>query len=169
MKTQIGELTLGYMITKKEIEDKLTREGICTVCGKEGGVIVTLFTYNLSFNYSYNKTHTERAEHCISCTPSQPKEISPVIETAKLQVEVINSYEQLLLLKPISECYFSLRCTNIFERESINTIGDLVKYSKRDILKIDNLGKKSFTEIDECIENMGLYFGFPVEALQLNK
>lgn len=41
----------------------------------------------------------------------------------------------------------------------IDTIGDLVQYSKLDMIKFRNFGKKSFMQLDDFIHEMGLEWG----------
>lgn len=51
---------------------------------------------------------------------------------------------------------FSERCLNVFKREGIITIGDLVQKTKAELNSLDNFGLKSFNETREVISNMGL-------------
>ena len=41
----------------------------------------------------------------------------------------------------------------------IDTIGDLVQYSKLDMIKFRNFGKKSLMQLDDFIHEMGLEWG----------
>ena len=51
----------------------------------------------------------------------------------------------------------------------LNTLGDLVKFNKNDLLKFRNFGKKSLTELDELLETMSLSFGMDVAKYKLDK
>ena len=56
---------------------------------------------------------------------------------------------------PIHELELSIRSENCLLRGGMNTIGDLIKKSRDDLLKIRNLGRKSLTEIEEKIASLG--------------
>ena len=59
----------------------------------------------------------------------------------------------------VSECKylnFSTRTWNILKTAGINTVGELVKKSKRDLCKQKNCGRKSLWEIEEKLSEVGL-------------
>ena len=58
----------------------------------------------------------------------------------------------------IEQLNFSQRSYNCLKRSGIDTVGDLVSRTEYEILKIRNLGKKSFEEIRSKIAGMGLTF-----------
>jgi hypothetical protein len=51
---------------------------------------------------------------------------------------------------------FDVRSFNCLRAEDIKTIGDLLRYTKNDLLKIPNLGRKSAESIIEVLDSMGL-------------
>jgi DNA-directed RNA polymerase subunit alpha len=51
----------------------------------------------------------------------------------------------------------------------VETLGDLVKFNKNDLLKFRNFGKKSLTELDEKLEEMKLTFGMDISKYKLDK
>ena len=57
----------------------------------------------------------------------------------------------------------SVRSRNSLQKESIHTLGDLVTRSEEEMLRIDNFGKKSLTEIYELLDEHGLRFGMKME------
>lgn len=57
---------------------------------------------------------------------------------------------------PIEEMDLSVRSYNCLKRASINTVEDLVKKSKNDMLKVRNLGLKSIEEVIAKLEDYGL-------------
>lgn len=63
----------------------------------------------------------------------------------------------------------SVRALNCLKAADIDTLGDLVKYNKNDLLKFRNFGKKSLTELEDLIENKGLSFGMDVSKYKLDK
>ena len=61
-----------------------------------------------------------------------------------------------LLETSIEDMELSPRSSNCLKRASINTIEDLIKKSKEDMLKVRNLGSKSLDEIIYKLEQLGL-------------
>ena len=59
----------------------------------------------------------------------------------------------------------SVRALKCLKCAEIDTLGDLLKYHRADLLKFRNFGKKSLHEIDEMLEHYGLSFGMSEEAL----
>ena len=50
----------------------------------------------------------------------------------------------------------SVRSYNCLKRANINTVEDLIKKSKNDMLKVRNLGLKSIDEVVNKLESYGL-------------
>ena len=73
-----------------------------------------------------------------------------------------------LLEKPITELEL-VRSSNCLEAANIKTIGDLVRKSESTMLKYKNFGKKSLTEINAILADMGLSLGMDVEARLMRK
>ena len=65
--------------------------------------------------------------------------------------------EQVKVLEmPIEEMDLSVRSYNCLKRANINTVDDLIKKSKNDMLKVRNLGLKSIEEVVAKLESYGL-------------
>lgn len=65
--------------------------------------------------------------------------------------------EQVKVLEmPIEEMDLSVRSYNCLKRANINTVDDLIKKSKGDMLKVRNLGLKSIEEVVAKLESYGL-------------
>ncbi len=64
---------------------------------------------------------------------------------------------------PISELELSVRSSNCLGEAHITTIGDLVKKTEMEMLKYRNFGKKSLTEINKILQDMGLHLGMKPE------
>ncbi|HSL87290.1 MAG TPA: DNA-directed RNA polymerase subunit alpha, partial [Bacteroidales bacterium] len=69
--------------------------------------------------------------------------------------EEILHMRQLLKTKLI-DLDLSVRALNCLKAAEVETLGDLVKFNKNDLLKFRNFGKKSLTELDELLESMSL-------------
>ena len=82
--------------------------------------------------------------------------------------EEILHMRQLLKTKLI-DLDLSVRALNCLKAAEVDTVGDLVKFNKNDLLKFRNFGKKSLTELDELLEQMNLSFGMDVTRYKLEK
>ena len=70
-----------------------------------------------------------------------------------------------LLATSMRDCDVTVRVLNCLRYAEIDTIRDLVKYHRADLLKYRNFGKKSLTELDEFLENNGLAWGMDVSDI----
>ncbi len=82
--------------------------------------------------------------------------------------EEVLHMRQLLKTKLI-DLDLSVRALNCLKAAEVETLGDLVKFNKNDLLKFRNFGKKSLTELDELLESMSLSFGMDVSRYKLDK
>jgi len=73
------------------------------------------------------------------------------------QEESASNQEKVLEMS-IEELDLSVRSSNCLKRAAIHTVGDLVKKTEDEMMKVRNLGKKSFVEIQHKLEGMGLSF-----------
>ncbi len=69
------------------------------------------------------------------------------------------------LALPISVLDLSLRASNCLEAEGIQTIGELVRRSEDEMVKLKNFGKTSFKEVEKKLSTLDLKFGMDVEAV----
>jgi len=67
-----------------------------------------------------------------------------------------------ILLKKISEFSFSVRAENCMRNENILYVGDLVKRTESEMLKIPSFGRKSFFELRDFLNGMDLRFGMEI-------
>jgi DNA-directed RNA polymerase subunit alpha len=82
--------------------------------------------------------------------------------------EEVLHMRQLLKTKLV-DLDLSVRALNCLKAAEVDTLGDLVKFNKNDLLKFRNFGKKSLTELDELLESMNLSFGMDVTKYKLDK
>ena len=82
--------------------------------------------------------------------------------------EEILHMRQLLKTKLV-DLDLSVRALNCLKAAEVDTLGDLVKFNKNDLLKFRNFGKKSLTELDELLDSMSLSFGMDVSKYKLEK
>jgi DNA-directed RNA polymerase subunit alpha len=74
--------------------------------------------------------------------------------------------EELELSNRALNCLKSGRSKRTGERISIQTVGDLVQRTEKDMLDIENFGRKSLEELKKVLEDMGLTFGMDVTGLE---
>ncbi len=74
-----------------------------------------------------------------------------------------------LLKTKLVDLDLSVRALNCLKAAEVETLGDLVAFTKPDLLKFRNFGKKSLTELDELIKSKGLEFGMNVSKYKLDK
>ena len=73
-----------------------------------------------------------------------------------------------LLNQHLQDMDLSVRALNCLKAAEVDTLGELVKYHRSDLLKFRNFGKKSLTELDELLERNGLAFGMDISKYKLN-
>ena len=67
-----------------------------------------------------------------------------------------------VLLTKLSDMGLSVRAFNCLKAADIDTFADLVSYSRAELMKFRNFGRKSLNEIDLLVEKMKLSFGMDV-------
>lgn len=67
-----------------------------------------------------------------------------------------------VLLTKLSDMGLSVRAYNCLKAADIDTFADLVNYSRSELMKFRNFGRKSLNEIDVLVEKMKLSFGMDV-------
>ena len=74
-----------------------------------------------------------------------------------------------LLKQLLVDQNLSVRALNCLKAANVETIGDLVKYNKSDLLKFRNFGKKSLSELDDLLQSLNLSFGMDISKYKLDK
>ena len=87
--------------------------------------------------------------------------------TEEFDEEVLHM-RQLLKTKLV-DMDLSVRALNCLKSAEVETLGELVVFNKTDLLKFRNFGKKSLTELDELLANLGLSFGMDISKYKLDK
>ncbi|WP_297830025.1 DNA-directed RNA polymerase subunit alpha [uncultured Rikenella sp.] len=82
--------------------------------------------------------------------------------------EDILHMRQLLKTK-LTEQDLSVRALNCLKAAEVETLGELVRFQRSDLLKFRNFGKKSLSELDELLANLNLHFGMDVAKYKLDK
>ena len=74
-----------------------------------------------------------------------------------------------LLKTKLSDQDLSVRALNCLKAAEVDTVGELVRFNRSDLLKFRNFGKKSLTELDELLISLNLHFGMDVSIYKLDK
>jgi DNA-directed RNA polymerase subunit alpha len=82
--------------------------------------------------------------------------------------EEVLHMRQLLKTKLV-DMDLSVRALNCLKAAEVETLGDLVRFNKNDLLKFRNFGKKSLTELDALLDSMNLTFGMDIAKYKLDK
>ena len=85
-------------------------------------------------------------------------------------INILTDEDQKLrrkLLQKLSDMGLSVRAYNCLKAADIDTFADLVSYSRAELMKFRNFGRKSLAEIDELVEKMQLSFGMDVTKFNI--
>lgn len=74
-----------------------------------------------------------------------------------------------LLKTKLSDQDLSVRALNCLKAAEVDTLGELVRFNRSDLLKFRNFGKKSLTELDDLLVTLNLHFGMDVSIYKLDK
>ena len=74
-----------------------------------------------------------------------------------------------LLKTKLTEQDLSVRALNCLKAAEVETVGDLVRFNRNDLLKFRNFGKKSLTELDALLDSLNLNFGMDVVPYKLDR
>ena len=90
------------------------------------------------------------------------EQLSPFVEYIK--VSLMKAEEKLIRLAipdekfnmPVEQLDLSMRTMNCLRRGGITTVGELISKKPKELLQLRNFGQKSFQEIQDRLEGMGL-------------
>jgi len=85
-------------------------------------------------------------------------DLSETARNTQVMVEKEESKKEKVLEMPIEELELSVRSYNCLKRAGIATVEDLANKSEADMMKVRNLGKKSFDEVTNKLHSLGLDF-----------
>lgn len=86
-------------------------------------------------------------------------------ETKELDEESLRTRH--LLLTKLSDMGLSVRAFNCLKAADIDTFADLVVYSRAELMKFRNFGRKSLNEIEVLVDKMKLSFGMDVSKYNI--
>lgn len=74
-----------------------------------------------------------------------------------------------LLKTQLTNLDLSVRALNCLKSANLETLGDLARIPKPELLKFRNFGKKSLTELEQKLESLNLHFGIDIAKYKLDK
>ncbi len=93
--------------------------------------------------------------------------IESAVESDSKELDEESLRMRHLLLTKLSDMGLSVRAYNCLKAADIDTFADLVSYSRNELIKFRNFGKKSLNEIDQLVEKMKLQFGMDVRKYNI--
>ena len=88
--------------------------------------------------------------------------LESAVEAESKELDEESLHMRHLLLTKLSDMGLSVRAYNCLKAADIDTFADLVSYSRNELMKFRNFGRKSLNEIDLLVERMKLSFGMDV-------
>ena len=85
-------------------------------------------------------------------------DLSDKTKNTQVMVEKEESKKEKVLEMSIEELELSVRSFNCLKRAGIATVEDLISKSESEMMKVRNLGKKSFDEVTAKLHSLGLDF-----------
>ena len=82
-------------------------------------------------------------------------DLSEETNAVEIMVEKDEKGKEKILEMTIEELDLSVRSFNCLKRAGINTVNDLIGKSAEEMMKVRNLGKKSFDEVKEKLQSLG--------------
>ena len=95
-------------------------------------------------------------------TDDRKLSLESTIESESKELDEESLHMRHLLLTKLSDMGLSVRAYNCLKAADIDTFADLVSYSRAELMKFRNFGRKSLNEIDLLVERMKLSFGMDV-------
>lgn len=100
-------------------------------------------------------------------TDDKKVSIESAVESDSKELDEESLRMRHLLLTKLSDMGLSVRAYNCLKAADIDTFADLVSYSRNELMKFRNFGKKSLNEIDQLVEKMKLQFGMDVRKYNI--
>ena len=95
-------------------------------------------------------------------TDDRKLSLESTVEAESKELDEESLHMRHLLLTKLSDMGLSVRAYNCLKAADIDTFADLVSYSRSELMKFRNFGRKSLNEIDLLVERMKLSFGMDV-------
>ncbi len=100
-------------------------------------------------------------------TDDKKMSLENAVEAEAKELDEESLHMRHLLLTKLSDMGLSVRAYNCLKAADIDTFADLVSYSRPELMKFRNFGRKSLSEIDLLVEKMKLSFGMDVSKYNI--
>ena len=172
-KTILTMLLEGKDVEFVADEYGLTRSRIMQIVSKAVRKLATVKTFSeLRREYKQLVFDNANFQNVIEALQNRIKKLERInnIDTAP-----VSEYDYLLgdkggtftamMNTPVYDLDISVRSLNCLKGADVDTLYDLVKCNKTDLMKFRNFGKKSLTELEDLLESLHLHFGMDVDAI----
>lgn len=96
-------------------------------------------------------------------------DIQTEIKSASDEFDEETLHIRQLLKTKLIDMDLSVRALNCLKSAEVETLGELVCFSKADLLKFRNFGRKSLTELENLVKSKNLEFGMDISKYKLEK
>ena len=130
--------------------------------------IIKNFHYNSNYEYNSNTIRIKKKIHTKPCAKAQEPSynippagnmkrplLSNLFDKSNKKVKIINKLKQLESID-IGCLNISLRPYTCLKRANINTVYDLLKFSREELLQFKNFGKRSLEEVENSLQEIGV-------------
>ena len=100
-------------------------------------------------------------------TDDRKLSLESTVEAESKELDEESLHMRHLLLTKLSDMGLSVRAYNCLKAADIDTFADLVSYSRAELMKFRNFGRKSLNEIELLVEKMDLSFGMDVSKYNI--
>lgn len=121
--------------------------------------------YRQGVHYHLGKVIDEAAEWILKTEAYQGYDIEVIIKPKEQQKKDDFDHNKKLLQTKLHECNLSVRVLICLKAADIETIGQLVKLKRADLLQMRNFGKKSVTEVEDFLESLSLHLGMDPDII----
>ena len=142
-----------YYIEPYRVEQKTDYEKLNLEIGTDGSI---------SPNAALQDAAGILIYHLKLFTDDKKMSLESSIESDSKELDEESLHMRHLLLTKLSDMGLSVRAYNCLKAADIDTFADLVSYSRAELMKFRNFGRKSLNEIDLLVEKMKLSFGMDV-------
>ena len=122
---------------------------------------------SISPNYALQEAANILIYHFRLFTDDKKMSIESTVEADSKELDEESLRMRHLLLTKLSDMGLSVRAFNCLKAADIDTFADLVSYSRAELMKFRNFGRKSLNEIDLLVERMKLSFGMDVTKFNI--
>ena len=144
---------VNYIVENTRVEQKTDYEKLILEIVTDGSI-----TPNIALQEAANIL----IYHFKLFTDDRKLSLESSIESESKELDEESLHMRHLLLTKLSDMGLSVRAYNCLKAADIDTFADLVSYSRAELMKFRNFGRKSLNEIDLLVEKMKLSFGMDV-------